>query len=1030
MKQNSFFITLVIAFVLSTAALGANRESNPASLLDAVTNMRASQSNNNTGSIENQGAVPEETQAEKLRGLEQDFQQRLTNLTQAVDSLSQRLNELRKQAVAPSQEDVDRLSRELSLAIQEGDGLAATAVTPLAQLQRSELQDKLFDLQVAMDIMKRRWGSGQTVFGLDFFQNSNIFQTNNPIPAPKNYKIRAGDTLDILITSALGAQNEYHPTVAANGTVQVSGAGKIKASGKTPEQIENTLKSKVTSRFKQLKVQVTVEKMSTIQVQVAGEVTRPGTYTLTGMPTVFAALYQAGGPTKSGTLRHISLVRDGEPKRNIDLYDFLLKGNKTCDLPLEDGDLIFISPIGPTITVAGEVIRSGRYEPSFPVTLGEVLSIAGGAKSSSYLQTVQVERVENSEYKVLISEPLKGAIDKSKFSVKPGDEITVLSIRPDRTNQVSVSGPVNAPGMYGFKEGMKITDLISLAQGLVQDREVYGGRADILRIDPLKGTEIMTVNLDKALQGNEAENISLTKLDRLFVYEPDQVVFRPKLITLSGAVAKPGTYKRAGGMKVSDAIAAGGGIMPQAYLKHADLIRYKDDETTELIQINIQNALSGISSDNIQLQDRDKLTVYSQNEVQWQNHTTRIEGAVQRPGVYERSENMRVSDLLFMAGGPLPEAASELELAHCDKDGATASGKISLSTLETGSKLDLLLQDGDVVTVPSANQYLHSPDVVYITGEVNNPGPYALKSKSERLSELIDRAGGLTEAADRNGILFLRQKENFQNNQQEQDVDIILAKSRLFSDKQFLVQLAKMGVMLPDKYMQTVNQAVTRVSKPANVVADEKLEQTTVGDATTTTKLAAIAEEENKTLVQQAVTSQPDGIDTTSAMGPAIPGPVGDLLPAFKGRQEIGEITDSARISVHLDKALTDRKSPDDLTLRDGDRILIPQVTDVVTVVGAVLHPHSFAAGPGKNADYYIERSGGFAQDASPKHVVVVKANGDALPKNKIRSLEPGDTVVVPTSGLIDVAKHYEKAGQVSKVISDILSSVFILTRF
>ena len=168
----------------------------------------------------------------------------------------------------------------------------------------------------------------------------------------------------------------------------------------------------------------------------------------------------------------------------------------------------------------------------------------------------------------------------------------------------------------------------------------------------------------------------------------------------------------------------------------------------------------------------------------------------------------------------------------------------------------------------------------------------------------------------------------------------------------------------------------------------------------------------------------------TSAMGPRVAELAGSETADGDASRDLALLASSARVSVNLSRAFSDPNSPDNITLRDGDRISVPRITNVVTVIGAVLVPHSFAAGPGKSVSYYIEMSGGFAQDAARGNVVVVRSNGDALPMNRVKTVEPGDIIVVPTTGLIDIAKKWERVGSVTKVLSDILSSVFILTRF
>ena len=1012
------------------------------------------------------GALPQTTQAERVRSAEEALQNQLLGIAKALDNLENRVVDMRRRTESPPRWDVERVEQDTSLVTQELGKIVSTDLSPLAELQRNDLRDRLFELELSLEIAKRRWGGTWSVYGLDFFTSTPAVPTVEQRPVPANYKLRIGDKLRVAVLSSLGQESEYHPAVDTSGNIHVPGAGMVRASQKTCEQLRQSLAARIGSRFKQLRVAVTVESMATLLVQVAGDVAHPGAKTLSGMPTVLSALYQAGGPTKSGTFRRIELTREGEPKRIVDLYEFLMKGNRDQDLPLKDGDLVFVPPVGQTIVVDGDVIRAARYEPEFPITLGQALKMAGGVKATGYLQTVQVERVENNEYRVLLDQPVSSGDGQSSFALKPGDAITVTSVRPDRTNQVNIAGPVRAPGLYGFTEGMRLSHLVKLAQGLDPSQEVYSGRADVLRMNPLTGAVIVTVNLDRALAGDPEHNPELRKLDRLFIYQPDQVIFRPRLITVQGAVANPGTYKRTDGMRVSDAVAAAGGLMPEAYLERADLIRHAADGSTELVRVSLEQAMSGDAVANLRLGDRDELTICDYADAKWSNRIVRVEGAVQRPGVYARSNNMCISDLLFACGGALPEAGKTAEVGRCAAAGNSTILKVDLASLAgaPAGPDDLLLEDRDVLTIAADNPSLRAAEVVFITGEVAHPGPYTLTGPNERLADLVNRSGGLTQYADRRGALFLRQKESFENNQQERDVDLILKKSQAFTDKQFLTQLAGLGVGLPGQIIQAVQQSGQGLAKPSEVVAEEKLKKdvnvpgsetlpepetwekpayqvaaTRVAKATQPTGAtgrfgANTATPPNgltgTTAMTGPVTQQPEEVERTSALGPRIAELEENSMSGFAGRFELAVLANSTRVSVDLDKAFQDPDSPDNIPLRQGDQVFIPKITNVVEVIGAVLHPHRFAAKGGNSVDFYIDRSGGFAQDAAKSNVVVVRSNGDALPKGQVRSVEPGDTIVVPTTGLIDIAKKWERIGSVTKVLSDILSSVFILTRF
>jgi len=1036
MKARNFQIIILIAlFVAVTSSGEASLMYGPNSSTIVVTGTESKENPNNIG------ALPQTSPAEAARDSGIESQTQLSALLQVVQGIEDRVSEMRKQADPPMQYDLERLRRDLTLAGEELDKMNITSISPLAELQRSGLQDRLFEMQLSMELLKNRWGGSWNVFGIDFFSSSTSVPRAENAPVPANYKIRVGDTLNIVVMSRLSAQSEYERIVNSNGQVFITGAGNIQAKGKTASQLRDYITRTISSKFSQLHIDVTVEKLATIRVQVMGEVAKPATYTTTGMATVFTALYQAGGPTKTGTFRRISLVRDGEPARSIDLYDFLLKGNKTKDLPLEDGDLIFVPPVGGTISVEGEVVRPGRYEPDFPITLASAIKMSGGVKPGGYLRSVQVERVQNGECKVLVSAPINDQKGKPSFVLEPGDMVTISSVLPDRTNQVVISGPVAAPGIYGLKDKMRVSDLIKLAQGFDPKTEVYGARADILRTDPIEGTEILTFNLNQALKNNNSQNIELQKLDRVFIYQPDQVVFRPRMITVRGAVARPGIYKRTDGMRISDIIAAAGGVLPEAHLSRADLVRKDQDDKTELVRVQLQTALDGDPASNINMQDRDELTVYNQKDTTWQDCTVRVEGAVQRPGVYVRTGNMRVSDLMFACGGLLPEAAKVAEVGHCSEKGTNSIIKVDLASLPAASEQDVLLQDRDVITIPSLNPSRRTPEIVYITGEVARPGPYTLNDRDDKLTDIIARAGGLTQNADKRGMLFLRQKENFENSQQGKDVDIILQRSRAFADKQMLTQFAKLGVGLPGQFIQAVQQSAETLAKPAEVVAEEKL-MNSVNTTQSATEKQPVLGSDSSSQITDEVGKLGKGLqklsdqqtkeesDSASAMGPRVAEAQIVKMTGVDGTQELKELEKSARVSVNLNQAYSDPESPDNITLRDGDRIFIPRITNIVTVVGAVVAPHYFAAGPGRDVNHYIRLSGGFAQDAAKESVVVVRSNGDALPKGQVKTVEPGDMIVVPTTGMIDIAKKWERMGSVTKVISDVLSSAFILTRF
>lgn len=1002
------------------------------------------------GAIDNiNGATPELTPAEKQMKADKEFEYKLGQINSSAVILEKRILQMRRNIVAPTRDELAQLTKDIEQVDSELENARPTGFSTASRIQWAQASDRIFSMKTSLSLMAQRGNDTNTVFGSNFFSRASMTTTEQKT-VPGNYRVRPGDKLSIVVTSKLGGNDEKSVRVNDNGSVVLAGFGRTAVAGKTISEIRNLLANKVTGKFGQLRIQVSVDEVSSIQVRVAGDVLRPGTFTVSGFSTVLSALNTAGGPSGSGSYRKVSLIRDGEPKKVIDLYDFLLYGSKKGDFSLQDGDLLFVPPVGPTVTIAGEVIRPGRYEPLFPVSLGDILKLAGGVKSEGYLQAVQVGRVLNNEYKVLLSERFARPSEVASFAIQPGDEITVSTVKADTDSQVSISGPVKSPGTYGFQDKMKLSDLLRMAQGFATDKEVYGGRADVLRVDPLNGTSLITVNLDRAIKNEATDDIVLSKLDRVYIYEPEQVVFRPKLITIKGAVAQPGVYKRNNGMKISDVIAASGGVLPDAYLLRADLLRMDSEGKSTLVKVNVQEVLNGNPDSNFQLQDRDFLRIYSINDAEWTDRKVRIEGAVQRPGTYTRSEGMYLSDLLFAAGGLVPEASSSVEVAHLQKPGQSAITKVELVGKAPAPGKDVLLQDQDIVTVPAVNPCLRTPEIIYLTGEVANPGPYILSNREETLADMLQRAGGLTKYADINGLLFLRRRSSMEKPQQEKDSDIILERSRLFADRQFRTQLAKSGVSLPVDYQIMSANSSRELSKPT-LSNDSKMnsnkpenkldlsqipidtegssQETNTGAGTSETKSSA---PETNTALGKPLNISRTNRATIDSMSSKDYTPTNtlDYSNVSIDSQDIANLNESvSRISVNLSLALKDAKSPDNMALRNGDSIFIPKVSNVVTVVGAVMHPHSFAASEGSSVKSFIDRSGGYSPEAARGSVIVVRTNGDAIPWKSVRKVQPGDIIVVPTTGLIDITKQTERVSDVTQILSQVLSSVYVLTK-
>lgn len=980
-----------------------------------------------------------QTEAERVQYLESSKQMVLTNLQRTLDSVQMRIGVLRRQAYRPSPEELDQSEKDIDTLEQQLGIIPGISGSTLIDLQRSLIVDGIRKAREDVAALRQRWGYKLVVFGRAFFEAAPPQIPPEITAVPPGYLLSPGDQIKVMVWSRLGRESEYSLRIGPDGMVSVPGIGAVMAAGSTLSGFQQLLEKKL-SRYQQLSVSVTLDRLRTIQVQVAGDAVKPGTYTLGGLSTVMNALYMAGGPSDVGSFRKIKLVSRGRPDRMIDLYDLFLRGSRKMDYQLEDQDMLFIPPVGSTVTVLGEVVRPGRYELEFPCALHDLLETAGGVKPSGYAQRIEVERVANSEYRVLMSASISEKAPA--FELLPGDEVTVASVLPEKTNQVEIIGPVKRPGLYGLEPGMRLSQLVERAEGLRQDREVHLPRADVLRLIQGEGTSILRIDLEKALAGDQTNDIELSKFDRVFVYEPDQVLFRPRVVTVTGEVARPGTYRRPNEMRVSDLITAAGGVLPTTYLAAADLLRRDAHDELQLLKVDLRRALDGDPEADILVHDRDEMTVYSVDQAVWRDRTVRIEGAVQRPGTYPRAENMRVADLIFAAGGLLPEAGPDIGLASTASDGQARLSTVRVQPHSTDDLHNPLLRDRDVVTVPEVNPYLRAPEVVYLVGEVKYPGPYVLKSRDERLSDVIDRAGGLTARAHAAGAVLLRKPENLVGAQQTAVADAVLAISQEYADKQYQLQLAKLGVgagvtaVRPREETRVVSSIEALGEQAEREVKAKELETTTAAEA----RSPKVTEEKTILAKGQGAHGDKALIDIIARLGGREPETEADRTSAMgapvkteKVRldlDKVREVMASSRVTVDVGKAMERRGCPDDLFLKEGDRLYIPEAVETVVVAGAVLHPHAIAHQPGWSVEDYIRHSGGYSMDASKQHVVVVKANGNAIPRDMCRVVEKGDIIVVPNTGMVAIVKdRLEVASKMSQVISGVVSTLFVLSQ-
>ncbi len=400
--------------------------------------------------------------------------------------------------------------------------------------------------------------SDLALFGYDIFtQVPSTFAPVEGVPVPASYVIGPGDNL---VVQLYGKRNvEYQLVVTRDGDILVPEYGPVKVAGLSFDEAERLLTEGFERRVIGTRAVVTMGRLRTIQVRLAGDVVQPGIYTVGGLSTLIDALLTTGGVRSTGSLRNIQLIRNGARIASLDLYELLLRGRSGQDWYLAHNDTIFVPPIGPVVYVGGEVQRPAIYELRGEQRLGDVLDMAGGLLATASLPDSHIERIREGGFRTLVD--LASLGDEAKIrglTVRNGDFLRVLPLEDQLHDVVLVSGQVERPGGYQYREGMRITDLIPSAEALLPGADM--DFVVVKREDPATlRTEVLYGSLLRAIeQPGGADDLALQARDQLIVFnlaqsreqalaavvaelELQATDYRPaRLVETRGAVRFPG----------------------------------------------------------------------------------------------------------------------------------------------------------------------------------------------------------------------------------------------------------------------------------------------------------------------------------------------------------------------------------------------------------------------------------------------------------------------------------------------------------
>ncbi len=371
-------------------------------------------------------------------------------------------------------------------------------------------------------------------FGYDFFHGTDVrvLTERQDIPVPLNYIIGPGDEVNIVLWGRMSAQLSL--IVDRDGKITIPDIGPVQVAGMTFGEMSKHLIA-MAGQIVGTNIDVSMGSTRTISVFVLGDVEQPGTYTIGALATITDALMLARGPSAIGSMRKVELRRKGKVISRFDLYELFLKGDKSKDVVLQAGDVIFVPVTGPLVGITGNVKRPAIYELKDKFDLQHLFDLAGGIIPSAYTQQMQVERVIKNEKQIVIDINDKTLAGVKDFVLQDADLVKVFSIMDVDTNAVYLRGNVKRPGKYSFEPGMKIRDLISQPDDL--QSETHLDYALIKRENPPNREAVLIpFNLGKLiLQNDEAYNYELAPKDQIYVFHQSLFKDQPS-VTIEGEI--------------------------------------------------------------------------------------------------------------------------------------------------------------------------------------------------------------------------------------------------------------------------------------------------------------------------------------------------------------------------------------------------------------------------------------------------------------------------------------------------------------
>jgi len=868
-------------------------------------------------------------------------------------------------------------------------------------------------------------------FGFDFFNQSAVRVTTDrqDIPVPLKYVIGPGDEVKLLLWGRVNAQ--YNLTVDRDGKITIPQIGPLFVAGTTFEDMSKQI-IKQSEQIVGTNVDIAMGSLKTIPIFVLGDVMRPGSYTIGSFATITDALLLAGGPSEIGSMRNVQLKRKGQLVTTFDLYDLLQKGDKTKDMPLMAGDVVFVPVTGPLAGIAGNVKRPAIYELRGRYDLENLIDLAGGIIPTAYTQQIQVERIIRNERQVVFDLNDKKLEKASVVKLQDADLVKVFSIVDMNVNAVYLNGNVKRPGKYEIKKGMRISDLIKSSEELLP--ETNFDYALIKRSNP-PGMEKIMIPFDLGgllFKKEDAQNIELKPLDQIFIFSRWLSQDKP-VIYVEGEIrgdcnAEQGGKPDSRSIDIPSLIDEMKAI--EEDLKKRELFSLagmfhelgSEAETQGRIQTDSLRAL--------------RYELIKAGRTETANRILVIESKIKNVCHIAFFDNMKLADAILISGGLTKDSFLEKgEIIRKDKNANFQTLYFNISKAMSGDpENNLPLRNEDRIVIHSIWEQVYKKSVS-IDGDVAKPGSYQF-TEEMTVRDLVFKGGNILESAytDEAEIssTYAEGRKTLKT-----DRKIINLKKALAGDPTHNIILKPNDRLLvkkipawdnmkyvtltgefrfPGRYTIQPGERLSSLIERAGGYTPLAYLRASYFTRNTVRNIQQKSIEDMAMRMERELLSESAARVATSVTGEEMQAKRAEAEMKQKLIAYMRQLKATGRMTIALTHLRMLKGSLYDIEMEDGDTLNLPKKNSVVNVVGAVMSEGSHVYNEKWDYRDYISLTGGFARYADESNVFVIKVDGSARKLSRgftewnnrqerwelnafgqeHKQIEPGDVIVIP----------------------------------